>query len=1052
MMKKTLLFIAFILLGLNNAMAYDNTDFDSYLLYALRVYNANRNLSTEALLELNDALGMAESPSDLPVLKQTVEKFFSCATSDMPIYVESGNDYTSISQYQEAGWEFGATGSNQGTNVWYTQNASSQGRYMGVSGYELAKWGTGASNYAKTTVHDLPAGSYTFSYYAAGEGGVAYVYYKINDTEPVTMEIAGADQHIKIPFYANEPIACIEMGVTDIEGKSGWISVGGFDLLYSGTDALASYKAQLVTALGTANEKLEDFEGLVPQTILNALKSSIDNTSETYSTQAEYEAAVTALNVAVSNAEQAMGIYNDFTEEYNKIIDFLENEYDNENKKVLSETLSKLDDTVQTSTTYDEILAAYNALGKAYRTYLYSQANEENPVELYNSGDINSLTGWITNGTQARANGNSDWYAENGLLVLWGVKHENWAYRTLTDVPNGLYQLTAHIANSDSIKLVFGDKEYKIAGNANGDDYSQSFYLAEAAEYIQFGVYTFNGNWVSFHDLVLVYKGQNALAAMRIEYSNRLDDALALMDEFYGLIPEKTMDIFSDYLYEEKGKVEDGKYETIESLEDAMDELTQHISNVTAVKKAYEIYADFVEKIRELADTTNDKDFNEAISNAAADIEECTTVETIQTIVSTLNAAYMTCGIKYATQETPFLVFETGDITNLNDWVTGGTYTRNNGNNLWYLTSRSTPPVGAVLEMWGTAQSNYAYVKVPSLPAGVYKIAVLGLASEHIGIHFNGISTAMDYTLTESETSDEGEDMETASSVFALTAAQDTILVGIDAPATWVSVRNIKIYYLGNKGVFDIAKEQLNTIIENAQTIIDAAEGVGDNLFMIKPSALTAYSNIVATIKAAVEDYTTIDEIAEALTTLSDAKKAYETDMNLPALDTYYTIKQQASGFYLALDAEANSVKIIEEPFVFQFVAVEGGYEICANNYMWLGYEDSNSWTMSAAAATKGTWNVSLNGETYEIKGKNGYIASDDVEPRASVYGNKASGLAYGQWLISPATDDEIATNISAVNTRHESQDNFSYNLAGQKVGKDYKGIVIRGGRKYIQK
>ena len=26
------------------------------------------------------------------------------------------------------------------------------------------------------------------------------------------------------------------------------------------------------------------------------------------------------------------------------------------------------------------------------------------------------------------------------------------------------------------------------------------------------------------------------------------------------------------------------------------------------------------------------------------------------------------------------------------------------------------------------------------------------------------------------------------------------------------------------------------------------------------------------------------------------------------------------------------------------------------------------------------------------------------------------------------------------------------YNLAGQKVGKDYKGIVIQNGRKFIQK
>ena len=43
------------------------------------------------------------------------------------------------------------------------------------------------------------------------------------------------------------------------------------------------------------------------------------------------------------------------------------------------------------------------------------------------------------------------------------------------------------------------------------------------------------------------------------------------------------------------------------------------------------------------------------------------------------------------------------------------------------------------------------------------------------------------------------------------------------------------------------------------------------------------------------------------------------------------------------------------------------------------------------------------------------------------------------------------ASGISTVKAQ-KVQNGAIYNLAGQKVGKDYKGIVIMNGRKYIQK
>jgi len=45
---------------------------------------------------------------------------------------------------------------------------------------------------------------------------------------------------------------------------------------------------------------------------------------------------------------------------------------------------------------------------------------------------------------------------------------------------------------------------------------------------------------------------------------------------------------------------------------------------------------------------------------------------------------------------------------------------------------------------------------------------------------------------------------------------------------------------------------------------------------------------------------------------------------------------------------------------------------------------------------------------------------------------------------------DQGTTGITAVSA--ERHDNAVYNLSGQRVGNDFRGIVVKNGRKYIQK
>ena len=55
---------------------------------------------------------------------------------------------------------------------------------------------------------------------------------------------------------------------------------------------------------------------------------------------------------------------------------------------------------------------------------------------------------------------------------------------------------------------------------------------------------------------------------------------------------------------------------------------------------------------------------------------------------------------------------------------------------------------------------------------------------------------------------------------------------------------------------------------------------------------------------------------------------------------------------------------------------------------------------------------------------------------------------AKGRLMID---EEDEAMAISEL-ASDEEEDGVAYNLAGQPVGDDYKGIVIKNGKKYIQK
>lgn len=132
----------------------------------------------------------------------------------------------------------------------------------------------------------------------------------------------------------------------------------------------------------------------------------------------------------------------------------------------------------------------------------------------------------------------------------------------------------------------------------------------------------------------------------------------------------------------------------------------------------------------------------------------------------------------------------------------------------------------------------------------------------------------------------------------------------------------------------------------------------------------------------------------------------------------------------------------------FTFEGVEGGYAIKdANGYylysdgshasFQLG-DEAKAWTVEPAE--NGTFTITNNGQFMQ-------------------FGN-STYTTFGTWkeaqenAVKPMLFvlDDAASSINGVQTTVKPQSNVRYNIAGQRVAADYKGIVIINGKKYLQK
>ena len=169
---------------------------------------------------------------------------------------------------------------------------------------------------------------------------------------------------------------------------------------------------------------------------------------------------------------------------------------------------------------------------------------------------------------------------------------------------------------------------------------------------------------------------------------------------------------------------------------------------------------------------------------------------------------------------------------------------------------------------------------------------------------------------------------------------------------------------------------------------------------------------------------------------------------------TYYAIPGKETYTYGYLNTTTPVEGYVDELSVkssyddaFTFESCEDGFSIkdCYGRYLYMDAEhasfqfgtDAQAWTVEAAE--NGTFKLTNNSKFIQW-GSGTYTTF-------GAYAEKQDGTVLPMLYVA---DD--ATAINGVQTTVKTQNNVRYNIAGQRVAADYKGIVIVNGKKMLQK
>lgn len=689
--------------------------------------------------------------------------------------------------------------------------------------------------------------------------------------------------------------------------------------------------------------------------------------------------------------------------------------------------------------------------------------------------EYRDMTGWTLSGENAikAHDGNQSfkvggWFAEQWQSSELGDLSARSMSQTLTEKPAGLYRLTANLGGDGTYLELNG----KTANWTEDKDYTVSYVLAANENLtITAGKTTTqsNTNWIHFDNFKLLYCGDVQAA---------LTTSLDKKTSYNGLIPtaayNKLLTDVEQY---------DQQYTDVDALIAAIDAVEALYTEADKLKAPYAAWKALKDQADVLVavsnnNTTANGTLTGAISNQNTAAEASNTVDALTTATNTLKTAMVTY-VKAAEPTND----ECFDLTFMivNSHFKEGTAANPTG---WTATWPDNPTGG-----WGGANElriathNFeAYHKafelsqtIEDLPKGTYKVTLQGFA-RHDGADtdktnlfcgmmnqpFMNITDEYSTTkLTEGKPALGDNNGESSRKIGDQTVYQPNGMSGSyyyfqeTNPAThqpfytnevetliteagdltigfkcetwsdWVIWDNFHLYYYGSAIAVTIDEDVSKTFssdVENANVTLNRTIKEGLNTLVL-PFSMTQ-DEVVDNFGAGSKVYV-VDSYTAATSTVTFKEQTTGITANEPCI-----LQATEGGESYVLD---NRTIVAEEPTVtkgnLQFIGSYAASTTIASgegNFILYGGE------LLAVDSEE-------EGDVVTLKGTRAYFKVTDEAPGA------------GSRVLSVTFEGGEATGIAEIEDV-EIADGLIYNLAGQVVGPDYKGIAIINGKKVLMK
>ena len=829
-----------------------------------------------------------------------------------------------------------------------------------------------------------------------------------------------------------------------------WCIWDNFQLLYMGPIDLSVYETELANAVSAA----EAYESQLPAAVYANIASVITAQNQSWSTEEDYSAAITAINNAVSTYATS-AIIADYAR-YNSI---------KTAAKAISNDVNttSADAAVAEATTTNAIDAAIVTLREALGTYLTGAGIENDEIDLTAALIDNASPGTAGN-TNYWTNSNNPGLQYN-LYEFYNIESASSKQTIATELPVGYYRMTVigytrtgyngYFYAGDNQQTLVGVAKETVNDRNGGNSWialgngvnEMIFNLTSATSDLEIGINSGNASgdkWTCWRSFKLEYLGTAPLVMFQQNLADAAETANAHATALDGTIPTAAKTAYTSAI-----STAAADNTTVDKCLASIAAIETATATADALVAPYAKYSSLHSSVQALYDVSNYEELvsgshstlGSALSTAATNVEDATDVAGIESVISTLKTAGVTyAGAANPTEDATFnltFMLTNPDLTNCTGWAPAdGWYTDQEfaGQNSQVMNDNDAvantadPSLFAMYEYWSgnkEATSGYTvYLKV-TLPEGTYRMDALALAGWGYQARYNGGTKNITFSAGDVDgTSITTATLEPATLDFVQASAGE-VKIGLKAhegnQTNWMGIGYVELYKVPAAApvVLDESAEYDYSYSGAATAKLTRTIYAGFNTVML-PFSLSAGE--METVFGSGTLYQFDDADAGVLN--------FTTSSTLQA-NTPYLYKADA-------DKDINELAIEGRTFV---AAASAQVVDAGTDYNFVG-----------------TYTPYAKGESPIVVGTDYVLGSDNCFHQATVKNALKAFRAYIQAneasevrALRIVLDDEV-TAIEAIDNKALSGNVAIYNVAGQRVNKAVKGLYIVNGKKVVIK